>query len=210
MASKYNSEFNYRFLVEGETIWAKIKTLQGFLEGRIRAKGLEEIGKLKLEAKREKLANAEKMNASSWDIKLLKVEVMEAENWLDSETDGFRKNAEEIEILERLLAEAYEIAEPTRINGYSDEQMGEANQANEYTMKVAKDMQSEIIANGRPSPMTVRQAMSAPETWESCKKIGLVPNECHLITGSNDPQKIQLSLPQIEESQNKNEPCMQN
>ena len=203
MASKYNSEFNYRYLVEGETIWAKIKTLQGFLEGRIRAKGLEEIGKLKLDAKREKLANAESTNASSWEIKTLKVELMEAENWLASETDGFRKNDEEIEILEKLLAEAFEIAEPTRINGHSDEQMWEANQANEYTMKVAKDMQSEIIANGRPSPMTVRQAMSAPETWEAVKQIGLVPDDCHLITGSNDPQKIILSLPKPDENADK-------
>jgi hypothetical protein len=200
MASKYNSEFNYRFLVEGETIWAKIKTLQGFLEGRIRAKGLEEIGKLKLDAKREKLANAESTNASSWEIKTLKVELMEAENWLASENDGFRKNDEEIEILEKLLVEAFEIAEPTRINGFSDEQMWEANQANEYTLKVAKDMQSEIIANGRPSAMTVRQAMSAPETWEAVKKIGLVPDDCHLITGGNDPQKIILSLPEPDEN----------
>ncbi len=203
MASKYNSEFNYRFLVEGETIWAKIKTLQGFLEGRIRAKGLEEIGKLKLDAKREKLANAESTNASSWDIKLLKIEVMEAENWLTSETDGFHKNDEEIEILEKLLVEAFEIAEPTRITGFSDEEMWEANQSNEFTLKVAKDMQSEIIANGRPSPMTVRQAMSAPETWEAVKKIGLVPNDCHLITGSNDPQKITLSLPKPDENVDK-------
>ena len=200
MASKYNSEFNYRFLVEGETIWAKIKTLQGFLEGRIRAKGLEEIGKLKLEAKREEYENSEKTKSPSWIVKKLKVELMEAENWIASENDGFYKNNEEIEILEKLLAEAFEIAEPTRINGHSDEQMWEANQANEYTVKVAKDIQSEIIANGRPSAMTVRQAMSAPETWEAVKQIGLVPNDCHLITGSNDPQKITLSLPKPDEN----------
>lgn len=200
MASKYNSEFNYRFLVEGETIWAKIKTLEGFLEGRIRAKGLEEIGKLKLEAKREEYANAEKVAKSShrytsWEVKKLKVEVMEAENWLASETDGFRKNDEEIKILEKLLAEAQEIAEPTRINGHSNEEMWEANQCNEYTLKVAKDMQSEIVANGRPSAMTVRQAMSSPQTWAACKQIGIIPDDCHLITGGNDPEKITLSLP---------------
>ena len=199
MASKYNSEFNYRFLVEGETIWAKIKTLQGFLEGRIRAKGLEEIGKLKLEAKREEYENADKTKAPSWTVKKLKVELMEAENWVASETDGFRKNDTEIEILEKLLTEAYEIAEPTRINGFSDEEMWEANQANEYTLKVAKDMQSEVIANGRLSAMTVRQAMSAPETWEAVKQIGLVSDDCHLITGSNDPEKLTLSLPNPDE-----------
>jgi hypothetical protein len=37
MASKFNSEFNYRYQVIGDTPWEKIKTLQGFLEGRIRA-----------------------------------------------------------------------------------------------------------------------------------------------------------------------------
>lgn len=43
MASKLNSEFNYRYQVQGETVWEKIKTLKGFLEGRIRAAALEEI-----------------------------------------------------------------------------------------------------------------------------------------------------------------------
>ena len=199
MASKYNSEFNYRFLVEGETIWAKIKTLQGFLEGRIRAKGLEEIGKLKLEAKREELEDAEIKNLPSWTVKKLRVEVMEAENWLASETDGFRKNDEEIKILEKLLSEAFEIAEPTRINGHSDEEMWELNQANEFTLRVAKDLQSEMIANGRPSAMLVRQAMTNPHTWEACKQIGIIPMDCHQITGSNDPQKIILSLPKPDE-----------
>jgi hypothetical protein len=210
MASKFNSEFNYRYLVEGETIWAKIKTLEGFLEGRIRAKGLEEIGNLKLEAKREELKNAEINNFPSWEVKKLQVEVMEAENWLATETDGFRKNEEEIQILNKLLKEAYEIAEPTRIAGYSDEQMWETNQANEYTMKVSKDMQSEIIANGRPSAMTVRQAMCSPETWNALKNIGLIPDDCHLITGSNDPQKIELSLPEIHKTNKESLKCMQN
>ena len=38
MASSLNSEFNYRYQVIGDTIWEKIKTLKGFLEGRVRAK----------------------------------------------------------------------------------------------------------------------------------------------------------------------------
>jgi hypothetical protein len=47
MASKLNTEFNYRYQVIGETVWEKIKTLQGFLEGSIRAAALEEVGELK-------------------------------------------------------------------------------------------------------------------------------------------------------------------
>ena len=55
MASKFNSEFNYRYQVIGDTPWEKIKTLQGFLEGRIRAAALEEVGHLKNQAKVAKL-----------------------------------------------------------------------------------------------------------------------------------------------------------
>jgi len=47
MAQKFNTEFNYRYQVIGCTPWEKIKTLKGFLEGRIRAQALEEVGKLK-------------------------------------------------------------------------------------------------------------------------------------------------------------------
>ena len=55
MASKLNTEFNYRYQVIGCTPWEKIKTLKGFLEGRIRAAALEEVGNLKDQAKVSKL-----------------------------------------------------------------------------------------------------------------------------------------------------------
>ena len=55
MASKFNSEFNYRYQVIGHTPWQKIKTLQGFLEGRVRAADMEEVSKIKYQAKIAKL-----------------------------------------------------------------------------------------------------------------------------------------------------------
>ena len=55
MAQKLNSEFNYRYQVIGDTPWERIKTLKSFLEGRIRAEALEEVGKLKHQAKLSKL-----------------------------------------------------------------------------------------------------------------------------------------------------------
>jgi len=55
MAQKFNSEFNYRYQVIGCTPWEKIKTLKGFLEGRLRAAALEEVGNLKFKAKLSKL-----------------------------------------------------------------------------------------------------------------------------------------------------------
>ena len=55
MAQKLNTEFNYRYQVIGDTPWERIKTLKGFLEGRIRAQALEEVDKLKYQAKLAKL-----------------------------------------------------------------------------------------------------------------------------------------------------------
>ena len=55
MAQKFNTEFNYRYQVIGNTPWERIKTLKGFLEGRVRALALEEVGKLKYQAKLAKL-----------------------------------------------------------------------------------------------------------------------------------------------------------
>ena len=55
MAQKFNSEFNYRYQVIGNTPWERIKTLRGFLEGRIRALAGEEIDKLRRQAQLSKL-----------------------------------------------------------------------------------------------------------------------------------------------------------
>ena len=55
MPTKLNSEFNYRYQVEGNTPWEKIKTLKGFLEGRVRAAALEQVAELKYQAKLEEI-----------------------------------------------------------------------------------------------------------------------------------------------------------
>jgi len=59
--------------------------------------------------------------------------------------------------------------------------MFEANAANDYTAMIAKDMYAEMLANGRPSPARIRNAMSNPTTWEAVKALGLVPEGSGLI-----------------------------
>ena len=205
MASKFNSEFNYRYQVIGQTPWEKIKTLQGFLEGRVRAAVLEEVGHLKDKAKIAKLKRLESEGGLEEDILTLKAEIMEAESHLPVSKEAFELNRKEIEILNKLLEELYVIAEPTRIPGYSDEEMWEANQANEFTVNIAKEIQAEMIANGRPSAAKIGNAMSNPHTWNALKEIGLVPQETKILVGNDNPQdKIKLigvedEIPQIGE-----------
>ena len=194
MASKFNSEFNYRYQVIGDTPWEKIKTLQGFLEGRIRAAALEEVGDLKNQAKIAKLKHLQNDgNGLEHEILELKAEILEAKSHEATAKEAFELNTKEIEILKGLLDELYIIAEPTRIPGYSDEEMWEANQANEFTVSIGREIQAEMIANGRPSPAKLKNAMSNPHTWNALKKIGLVPKETKILMGNTDPMlKIEL------------------
>jgi len=194
MASKFNSEFNYRYQVIGDTPWEKIKTLQGFLEGRVRAAALEEVGDLKNQAKVAKLKHLQNGgNGLEHEILELKAEILEAKSHEATAKEAFELNKKEIEILKGLLDELYVIAEPTRIPGYSDEEMWEANQANEFTVSIGREIQAEMIANGRPSPAKLKNAMSNPHTWNALKKIGLVPKETKILMGNTDPMlKIEL------------------
>ena len=181
MASNLNSEFNYRYQVIGSTPWEKIKTLKGFLVGRKRAAVLEQVADLKYKAKLAELKHLKELPALLHVILNLEAEILELESHLEDQAHAFELNRQEIKILEKLLAELYEIAEPTRIPGYTDDQMFEANANNEFTVTIGREIQAEIIANGRPSPAKLLNAMSNPQTLESLKLIGLVPKETILL-----------------------------
>ena len=194
MAQKFNTEFNYRYQVIGCTPWEKIKTLKGFLEGRLRALACEEAGKLKFQAKLAKLKHLQNSgNGLEHEILELKAEIIETESFHETLKEGYELTRDEIKILKKLLKELYVLAEPTRIKGYTDEQMFEANAANEFTVDMGREIQSEMIANGRPSAARIRNAMSNPHTWNALKQVGLIPKQTKILEGNTNPQlKIEL------------------
>ena len=194
MAQKFNTEFNYRYQVIGDTPWERIKTLKGFLEGRIRAQALEEVDKLRFQAKLSKLKYLKNGGEGlEHEILELKAEIIEDESHHGSLKEAFELTQDEIKILKKLLKELYVLAEPTRIKGYTDEEMFEANAANEFTVNMGREIQSEMIANGRPSAARIRNAMSNPYTWNALKQIGLIPKQTKILEGNIDPQlKIEL------------------
>ena len=188
--SKLNSEFNYRYQVIGETVWAKIQTLHGFLDGRLRDAVLEEVADLKYKAKLWDLQDLKDNNARYCLILEKQAELLELESFQREQKINFALNRDEITCLQNLLAELYAIAEPTRIKGYTDEQMYEANAANEFTHVVGREIQAEIIANGRPSPAKLHNAMSNPHTFKALQSWGLIPQEAVLLAPNNDPLRI--------------------
>jgi hypothetical protein len=197
--AKLNSEFNYRYQVIGETVWEKIKTLHGFLDGRKRAAILETVSDLKSKAKYAELEHLKSIDALPHVILELEAEIIEMESFFEEGKRNFEQNKDEIKILEKLLKECYELAEPTRLKHkdgtpYSDEEMFEVNAANEFTVLLAREMQAEVIANGRPSAAKIKNAMSNPLTWTALKNIGLIPQDTPLIASNIDPTTIQLNL----------------
>jgi hypothetical protein len=186
MASNLNSEFNYRYQVIGSTPWEKIKTLQGFLVGRKRAAVLEEVAALRYQAKLEEINHLKTVPALPHIMLNLQAEIIELESHLDDQKHAFELNRKEIKILEKLLAELYAEVEPTRLqhpNGtmYTDDEMFEANANYEFTVTIGREIQSEIIANGRPSPAKLLNAMSNPQTLQSLMMVGLVPQGTVLL-----------------------------
>jgi hypothetical protein len=188
--SKLNSEFNYRYQVIGETVWAKIQTLHGFLDGRLRAAVLEEVAELKYKAKLWDLQDLKDNNARYCIILEKQAELLELESFHREQEINFALNRDEIKCLQNLLEELYAIAEPTRIKGYTDEQMYEANAANEFTHVIGREIQAEIIANGRPSPATLHNAMSNPHTFKVLQSWGLIPKEAMMLLPNHDPLHI--------------------
>lgn len=195
MPSKFNSEFNYRYQVIGETVWEKIKTLKGFYEGRIRVAEGEKIVEMKRRAKLMEFQSLKDSDALPHVILNMEADVLEMESGLKLQNEAFELNRQEIKILEKLLAECYEIAEPTRIKHpdgtpYTDEEMFEANAANEFTAMIGKEIYAEVMTLGHPSPAKLRNAMSNPHTWKALQQIGLIPEQSFMLVGSNDPLKI--------------------
>ena len=186
MASNLNSEFNYRYQVIGSTPWEKIKTLQGFLIGRRRAAVLEQVADLKYQARLEELAHLKTVPALPHILLNLQADIIELESHLDDQAHAFELNRKEIKILEKLMAELYAEVEPTRLSHpdgtlYTDDEMFEANANYEFTVTIGREIQSEIIALGRPSPAKLLNAMSNPHTMSALKQIGLVPQETQML-----------------------------
>ena len=193
MASNLNSEFNYKYQVIGSTPWEKLKTLQGFLVGRKRAAVLEKCAELKYKAKLKEYKHLLTVPALDHILLNLEAEILELESHLDDQKHAFELNRNEIKILENLIAELYEICEPTRIEGYSDDQMFEANANLEFTVTVGRELQSEIIAYGRPSSAKLLNAMSNPQTLQMLTSVGLVPEGTTLLTAGSKEDFLKLA-----------------
>jgi hypothetical protein len=185
MASNFNSLFNYKTQVEGETPWEKIKTINGFIEGRKRAVALEKVQEIRTRAMNAKLEFL-KEHGPLHEALELEAEIMERDSSKDDAEHAFKLAHKELEILYAYREELYAEAEPTRIEGKSDDEMFELNAENEFATWVLREIQAEIVAYGRPSPAKLRNAMSSQLATQAMIDLKIVPPEFKVLTGHND------------------------
>ena len=148
---------------------------------------LEQVADLKYQAKLEELKHLKTVPALPHILLNLQAEIIELESHLDDQAHAFELNRKEITILERLMAELYTEVEPTRLQHedgtpYTDDEMFEANANYEFTVTIGRELQSEIIALGHPSPAKLLNAMSNPHTMDALKQIGIIPQETIMLT----------------------------
>jgi hypothetical protein len=65
-------------------------------------------------------------------------------------------------------------------------------------VNIGKEIQAEMIANGRPSAAKIGNAMSNPHTWNALKSIGLVPQGTKILQGNTDPM-LKIALTEVED-----------
>ena len=198
--ARLNTKFNYLTQIEGNTVWERIKTLQGFIEGRKRAMALKEVNKLESEAMEAELEDA-RANKPIWEVKRLEAKKVE---W-DSVQEQLKKDwelcetelKELLEIQDMLYAQAERYTHPDG-TPYTDDEMFEANAELEFVTMAAKEIQASIIAHGRPTPTQVRWLMSCPKGEEFLRAIpNLVPQDMKLLTGlvAKDSNLYELLAP---------------
>jgi hypothetical protein len=196
MASNLNSEFNYRYQVMGCTPWEKLKNLKNFLIGRKEAAAMEKVFDMKHRAFIEEFEDLKKdPNVKPYVILRKEAEVIESLEHLENQKHAFQLAHAEVAILEKLIAELYVELNPTRLyyedgSPYSDDEMFEVNANLEFTVMIGREIQSEIIANGRPSAAKILNAMSNPQTLEMLQCIGLIPPEISLLTHTEIFEKL--------------------
>jgi hypothetical protein len=160
MASRVNSNFAYINLINGETVWERLRIVRNFLEDRMVAKKMQSAQEKKRLVILAKIEEAVKKS----DILAAEIELEEYDAQAEQQKDGYKKLDEEIEFLIRYEAELASIAEQSRIEGKTDDEMYQINMVNEVILRNLRKIETERVASIIGcSIATADEAMKVPQ-----------------------------------------------
>lgn len=159
MASQVNSEFAYINLINGETVWERLRIVRNFLEDRNAAKGMKSATELKRRAILARIDEAEKESVRlDAEAELVEYDAMQAQ-----QQDGYVKLDAELAFLIEYERELALAAEKTRITSKTDDEMYQLNMATEVYMRNIRKIEMEQVARTMGiSEATVAEAMRIP------------------------------------------------
>ncbi len=162
MASQVNSQFAYVNLINGETVWERLRIVRNFIEDRKIAKTLQKTQEKK---RRALLAEIDEAIATGLQSAILHAEVKleEYDAHQDQQTDGYAKLDAELEFLLKYEIELATIAEGTRVLGKTDDEMYQINMGTEVVMRNMRKIETERVAAAlNCSLATAEEAMRVP------------------------------------------------
>lgn len=160
MASQVNSQFAYINLINGETVWERLRIVRNFIEDRKIAKKLQTTQKKKRSGFLAKIAEATKES----DKLFAEVELEEFDAHAEQQEDGYKKLDDELEFLLKYEAELALIAEQSRVKGKTDDEMYQINMGTEVVMRNMRKIQTERVATMIGCSLaTAEEAMRVPE-----------------------------------------------
>jgi hypothetical protein len=160
MASQVNSQYAYLNLINGETIWERLRIVRNFIEDRKIAKKLQTTQELKHQAYIAKVQEATKESERLF----AQAELEEFEAHQEQQTDGYKKLDDELAFLLKYEAELASIAEQSRIEGKSDDEMYQINMETEVYLRNLKKIETEQVARTLGiSQATAEEAMRIPQ-----------------------------------------------
>lgn len=176
--SQVNRNFDYLTVVDGHTVWERLRVIRNFLADRRKAFKIANMNKEKFEAT--------KADMDIWERK-------EKEILNEGQDNLIQDCADEIAFLEKFESALTVEAEKERVTGKTDREMYEFNFAKESQVRLVELVKSEMLSVGQITPMTMRSVMKNPSVVPMLVELKLMSEGAIKLIGGGKPQ-VQMLL----------------
>lgn len=176
--AQVNHNYDYLTVVDGHTVWERLRVIRNFLLDRRKALKIANMSKEKFEATKDSM--------DKWDR-------AEAEIMNEDQDELIQDCVDEIAFLEELENVLKIEAEKERVEGKSDREMYEINFAKESRVRLVHKVQSEMLSVGHISPDTMRSVMRDKSVVNRLVELKLMGEDAPLLINNGKPD-VQILL----------------
>lgn len=166
--AQLNHNVSYLTVVDGLTVWERLRVIRNFLIERNQALALSEL-------------EIDKNKSETDEFKLREIVIM-----LPQSLALIEDAKREIKFLKEFEAKLQEEAYKSRIDGKSDEEMYEINYFEELIQKQLLIVSSEILTTNTVSPATMEMLLRNKETAKRAVGLGFIKKELLNINSDSD------------------------